>query len=78
MIPGPYRNIALIGFMGSGKSTLAGQLAERLGWDWPTATPRSSARPESRSRASSLEDGEAAFRELEERAVARLSERRTP
>ena len=75
MIPGPYRNIALIGFMGSGKSTLAGRW--RSGWAgmWPTATPRSSARPASRSRASSLEDGEAAFRELEERAVARLPER---
>src|SRR3954451_9256491 len=75
MIPGPYRNIALIGFMGSGKSTLAGQLAERLGWDVAdsdAAVEREAGKPIPRI---FLEDGEAAFRELEERAVARLSQR---
>ena len=75
MIPGPYRNIALIGFMGSGKSTLAGQLAERLGWDVADSdaeVEREAGKPIPRI---FLEDGEAAFRELEERAVARLSER---
>src|SRR4051812_33486921 len=75
MIPGPYRNIALIGFMGSGKSTLAGQLAERLGWDLADSdaeVEREAGKPIPRI---FLEDGEAAFRELEERAVARLSQR---
>ena len=75
MIPGPYRNIALIGFMGSGKSTLAGQLAERLGWDVADSdaeVEREAGKPIPRI---FLEDGEAAFRELEERAVARLAER---
>ena len=33
MIPGPYRNLALIGFMGAGKTTTAGVLASELGWD---------------------------------------------
>ena len=32
MIPGPYRNLALIGFMGAGKTSAAAALAERLGW----------------------------------------------
>ena len=31
MIPGPFRNVALIGFMGAGKSTAGTRLAERLG-----------------------------------------------
>ena len=32
MIPGPYRNLALIGFMGSGKTSAATVLADRLNW----------------------------------------------
>jgi shikimate kinase len=37
MIPGPYRNLALIGFMGAGKSSTGRLLAERLGWDFVDA-----------------------------------------
>jgi len=75
MIPGPYRNLALIGFMGAGKSTLAGRLAERLGWDaadTDAEIEREAGKPVARIFA---EEGEAAFRELEERVAARLLER---
>jgi shikimate kinase len=77
MIPGPYRNIALIGFMGAGKSTLAGRLAERLGWqaaDSDAEIEREAGKPVARVFA---EDGEAAFRELERVEVTRaLAEER--
>src|SRR4051812_17502995 len=75
MIPGPYRNLALIGFMGAGKSTLAGILAERLGWeaaDTDAEIEREAGKPVAEIFA---EDGEAAFRELEERVAWRLLER---
>jgi shikimate kinase/3-dehydroquinate synthase len=75
MIPGPYRNLALIGFMGAGKSTLAGRLAERLGWgvaDTDAEIEREAGKPVA---AIFSEDGEAAFRELEERVAGRLLER---
>jgi shikimate kinase / 3-dehydroquinate synthase len=75
MIPGPYRNVALIGFMGAGKSTAAHELAARLGWsvaDSDAEVEREAGKPIPRIFA---DDGESAFRELEERAVARLSER---
>ncbi len=75
MIPGPYRNLALIGFMGAGKTTLAGRLAERLGWDAADADAeieQEAGKPVARI---FEEDGEAAFRELEERVAARLLER---
>ena len=54
MIPGPYRNLALIGFMGAGKTTAAG-VAGRASWAGrrSTPTPRSSRRRASRSRRSS-------------------------
>jgi shikimate kinase / 3-dehydroquinate synthase len=74
MIPGPYRNVALIGFMGAGKSTAAQELAARLGWsvaDSDAEVEREAGKPIPRIFA---EDGEPAFRELEERAVARLTE----
>jgi shikimate kinase / 3-dehydroquinate synthase len=58
--------------MGAGKSTLAGRLAERLGWraaDSDAEIERQAGKPVARIFA---EDGEAAFRELEERVAARL------
>ncbi|MDX6523267.1 MAG: shikimate kinase / 3-dehydroquinate synthase [Gaiellales bacterium] len=72
MIPGPYRNIALIGFMGAGKSTLALQLAERLGWhaaDCDAEVEREAGKPIAQIFA---DDGESVFRELEQRVAARL------
>ena len=75
MIPGAYRNIALIGFMGAGKTTVAAKLAERLGWEWADGDAEVEAaagRPVAQVFA---EDGEAAFRELEEQVASRLLER---
>jgi shikimate kinase / 3-dehydroquinate synthase len=72
MIPGPYRNVALIGFMGAGKSTAAAALAERLGWEFADADreiEREAGKPIPRI---FTEDGEPAFRALEERVAARL------
>ena len=72
MIPGPYRNVALVGFMGAGKSTAGAALAERLGWQFADADveiEREAGKPISRIFA---EDGEPAFRALEERVAARL------
>jgi shikimate kinase/3-dehydroquinate synthase len=72
VIPGPYRNLALIGFMGSGKTTAAAALAERLGWravDADDAIEREAGKP---IRGIFADDGEAAFRALEERVVMRL------
>ncbi len=74
MIPGPYRNVALIGFMGAGKSTAAAALAERLGWralDADAELEREAGRPIA---AIFEQDGEPAFRALEERVVGRLLE----
>jgi len=72
VIPGPYRNLALIGFMGSGKTTAAAALAERLGWravDADTEIERDAGKP---IKAIFADDGEAEFRALEERVVMRL------
>jgi len=75
MIPGPYRNVAVIGFMGAGKTTAGAALAERLGWefaDCDAEIEREAGKPVARIFA---EDGEPAFRALEERAAARLLQR---
>jgi shikimate kinase/3-dehydroquinate synthase len=75
MIPGPYRNLALIGFMGAGKTTTAGVLASELGWeaiDADAAVEQAAGKPIASIFA---DDGEAAFRALEERVVADLLQR---
>jgi shikimate kinase/3-dehydroquinate synthase len=72
MIPGPYRNLALIGFMGSGKTSTGRRLAERLGWEFCDAddeVARGAGKAIGRIFA---EDGEDAFRALEERVVGEL------
>ena len=72
MIPGPYRNLALIGFMGSGKTSTGRRLAERLGWEFCDADDeivRGAGKAIGRIFA---EDGEDAFRALEERVVGEL------
>ena len=75
MIPGPYRNLALIGFMGAGKSSTGRLLAERLGWDFvdaDAAIEAAAGRPIARI---FEEDGEPAFRALEERVAGDLLQR---
>ena len=67
------RRIVLTGFMGSGKSTVGPLLAQRLGWSFVDADDVIEAEagcpiPEIFAR-----DGEAAFRERERAAIARLS-----
>src|SRR5205085_9199839 len=72
VIPGPYRNLALIGFMGSGKSSAAGAIAARLGWrsvDADDEIEREAGKPIKEIFAT---DGEPAFRALEERVCLRL------
>ena len=74
MIPGPFRNLALIGFMGAGKTSAGEALAARLGWSFLDAD-REIEREAGRTIAAIFEeDGEPAFRSLEERVVGRLSE----
>ena len=75
MIPGAYRNIALIGFMGAGKTTLAAKLAERLGWEWADGDAEVEAAAGRPIAQIFAEDGEAAFRELEEQVASRLLQR---
>jgi shikimate kinase/3-dehydroquinate synthase len=72
MIPGPFRNMALIGFMGAGKSTVGKRLAKRMAWrfvDADTEIEREAGMP---IPAIFEGAGEPAFRELEERVVGRL------
>ena len=72
MIPGPYRNLALIGFMGSGKTTAAGTIAGKLGWravDADAEIEREAGRSITEIFAT---DGEPTFRALEERVCLRL------
>jgi 3-dehydroquinate synthase len=72
MIPGPFRNLALIGFMGAGKTSAGEALAARLGWSFLDAD-REIERESGRTIAAIFEDdGEPAFRSLEERVVGRL------
>ena len=75
MIPGPYRNLALIGFMGAGKTTTAGVLASELGWDAVDADAAIEQAAGKPVPAIFADDGEAAFRELEERVVGELLQR---
>ena len=72
MIPGPFRNLALIGFMGAGKTSAGEALAARLGWSFLDADHEIEREAGRRIAAIFEEDGEPAFRSLEERVVGRL------
>ena len=72
MIPGPYRNLALIGFMGSGKTSTGRRLAERLGWEFCDADDEIARGAGKAIGRIFAEDGEDAFRALEERVVGEL------
>jgi shikimate kinase len=69
----PVRRIVLTGFMGSGKTTVGPLVAERLGWEFVDAddviaTEAGCTIPELFQR-----EGEAAFRQRERGAIARLA-----
>ena len=69
MIPGAYRNLVLIGFMGAGKTSAGRTLAERLGWDFVDADAEIELVAGTTIADVFAMEGEAAFRELEERVV---------
>ena len=71
------RHVALIGFMGAGKSTLGPDVALRSGGRFSAST-RSIEQTAGRSIPELFAEGEARFRELEERAAASLLTSSTP
>lgn len=71
--PPSRRGLALVGYRATGKTTVGRLLADRLGWQFADADHEVEARA-GRSIASIwAEEGEAAFRDLEEQAVADLA-----
>ena len=68
------RRIVLTGFMGSGKSTVGPLIATRLGWRFLDADDVIEAEAEMKIAEIFARHGEAAFREREHVAIARLAE----
>lgn len=69
----PPRRIVLTGFMGSGKSTAGPLLAQRLGWRFVDADDEIAAEAGCSIAEIFAREGEAAFRERERMAIARLA-----
>lgn len=69
----PPPRIVLIGMAGAGKSTVARLLARRLGWRWADTDDLVVALDGREIAAIFSEEGEPFFRDLERRAVERLS-----
>jgi shikimate kinase len=69
----PLRRIVLTGFMGSGKSTVAPLVAARLGWRFVDADDVIQAEAGAAIADLFAREGEAAFREREREAIARLA-----
>ena len=69
----PLRRIVLTGFMGSGKSTVGPLVAQRLGWRFVDADDEIEAEAGALIAELFARDGEAAFRERECAAIARLA-----
>jgi shikimate kinase len=69
------RPIALIGYRGTGKTTVAQVLARQLGWDWVDSDVEIELQAGKSIAAIFADDGEPAFRDLEEAAVAELCSR---
>jgi len=68
------RRIVLTGFMGSGKSTVGPRLARRLGWRFLDVDDELEAEAGTTIAEQFARHGEAAFRERERAAIARLAE----
>lgn len=71
--PGPQRGLALVGYRGTGKSTVGQLVADRLGWEYVDADLELEARAGRSIRSIFEEDGETAFRDLEELVLADLA-----
>ncbi len=69
------RGLALVGYRGTGKTTVGRMLAERLGWAFADADHEIEARAGRSIATIFVEDGEAAFRDREERVIADLTAR---
>ena len=69
----PVRRIVLTGFMGSGKSTVGPLVAQRLGWRFVDADDEIEAEAGVPIAELFARHGEAAFRERERAAIARLA-----
>jgi len=69
-------NLILVGFMGAGKTTVGRRLAERLHWDVVDCDDLIEARAGKRISQIFADDGEAAFRDLEEEITAALADYR--
>ncbi|MEX2318140.1 MAG: shikimate kinase [Pirellulales bacterium] len=65
-------SIFLIGYRGTGKSSVARELAQRLGYDWIDADDEIERRAAKPIASIFAEEGEAAFRDLEQLIVADL------
>ncbi len=71
---GKVRRIVLTGFMGSGKSTVGPLVAERFGWRFLDVDDTIEAEAECTVAELFVREGEAAFRERERAAIARLAQ----
>jgi shikimate kinase len=69
------RGVALVGYRGTGKSTVGRILAERLDWEFADADHEVEARAGRPIARIFAEEGESAFRDLEEQVLADLTVR---
>jgi shikimate kinase len=72
----PWERIVLVGFMGSGKSTVGAALAQELAWRFVDLDQAVETRAGRSIPAIFREEGEAFFREMEEREARSLLDRR--
>ena len=72
----PFRpGLALVGYRGTGKTSVGRLLAERLGWQFADADHEVEARAGRTIAAIFAEDGEPAFRDLEQAVIAEVVDR---
>lgn len=71
-MPQACKNLILVGYRGSGKTTLGGMIAKRMGWTFVDTDERIAADAGCDVRTLFARDGEAAFREREQRVIAEV------